>query len=70
MRLSFQRIEQHMAAHEYTQGGVALAMGIAQPNLSRLLARVRDGADIKPATAGKLARALRCDVAEIEVVTQ
>lgn len=66
MRLSFQRIEASMATREFTQASVAAAMGCKQPNLSRLLARVRNGADIKPATAGKLARALGVNVSQIE----
>lgn len=61
MKLSEQKIKLMMARNAYTTSDLAIAYGVSRARMNVIL----NSREVTTLCAGKLARALGCDVAEI-----
>lgn len=66
MLLDYAAIQRKMAVLELRQRCLAHRMERPAGSVSKILQRIRAGKQVRPDTAGGLARALDCDVTEIE----
>ena len=66
MKIDLNKIERAMAKQCMKKMGIAKKMDVAPEFVSRMLKAARDGADVQPHSAGRLARALCVPVESIE----